>query len=127
MKIFVYGTLMKGFAGHIEYLSGKEPEATGYIQARMYYLPVGYPVIILKQGYRVYGEIYDVNEETMEAIRIYEDIFEAEPMYEERILDVRTDNGVISAAVFSASKSCEKQVEAFGTHVPSGRWDEFIL
>ncbi|MGE4498143.1 MAG: gamma-glutamylcyclotransferase [Deferribacterales bacterium] len=123
MKIFVYGTLMKGFAGHTAYLAGKEPDAEGYIHGKMYHLPEGYPAAIFRHGFRIYGEVYDADEETMHRIREYEDIYEAEPMYEEREADVYTDKGVIRAAVFFASKTFEKYAETFGIPVPSGRWN----
>ncbi len=122
MKIFVYGTLMKGYAGHAAYLAGKEPEAEGYIHGKMYHLPEGYPTAIFTPGFRIYGEVYDIDEETMHRIREYEDIFEAEPIYEERTADVYTDKGVIHSAVFFASKTLEEHAGASGVHVPSGRW-----
>lgn len=127
MIIFVYGTLMKGFAGHDEYLNGEEPIADGYINAELFHLPEGYPIAIENSVSEVYGEIYCVTEESLFRIREYEDIDEADPLYIEKAVKVYTDREVVQAAVFLASKRYEKQIREKGVPVLSGRWRDFIL
>jgi gamma-glutamylcyclotransferase (GGCT)/AIG2-like uncharacterized protein YtfP len=127
MIIFVYGTLMKGFSGHNEYLTGKEPEAKGYIKGELFHLPEGYPIAIENSVSEVHGEIYCVSEESLSRIREYEDIDEADPLYIEKAVKVYTDREVVQATVFLASKRYEKQIREKGMPILSGRWRDFIL
>ena len=73
MYVMVYGTLMKGF------VSNSLLESSSYIgKARtkgcLYHLSDGYPAMVHGHGW-VYGEVYDVDGETLEALDAYEDYF----------------------------------------------------
>lgn len=118
---------MKGSSGDDEYLTGKEPEAKGYIKGELFHLPEGYPIAIENSVSEVYGEIYCVTEEGLSRIREYEDIDEADPLYIEKAVKVYTDRKVVQAAVFLASKRYEKQIKEKGVPILSGRWRDLIL
>lgn len=63
-KVFTYGTLMKGQRNHF-YLADSEylGEATldGYV---LYDTGYGYPAAVARQGSKIHGELYEVDEKT---------------------------------------------------------------
>jgi len=74
MIIFVYGTLKKGFRAH-EMLM--ESEYLGQILTEPYYqlfCRISYPcmVHVVSDGYKIPGEIYEVNYETLRKLNQYE-------------------------------------------------------
>lgn len=124
MKLFVYGTLMQGFAGHEAYLNGLKPLCTGIVKGELYRLEEGYPIITNGAGC-IHGELYEVSEAVMDIIREYEEVFEANPLYEERQTDVETPQGIVTAAVFYATDTHSSRIKQYAESVPSGSWREF--
>ncbi|NLU26868.1 MAG: gamma-glutamylcyclotransferase [Hungateiclostridium thermocellum] len=58
-KVFVYGTLMKGFWNHKRYLEGKISRVTpAKTHGLLYHLPEGYPALLEGDGI-VFGEIME--------------------------------------------------------------------
>lgn len=78
MHLFVYGTLKRGYHNHAKYMTKAEflndHVLDGYA-LKYFSLPEGYtpiPVMVPEQGSAVYGEIYNVGNEDMKAIRALE-------------------------------------------------------
>lgn len=73
-KVFVYGTLMKGYKYHMDYLAQSEflgkGEITGFA---LYAVTSSYPGILPECGERVKGEVYEVDQETLKRIDDLED------------------------------------------------------
>ncbi len=78
-KIFVYGTLKKGFALH-RYLENSKFLGEGFIKGYDMYQIDWYPVIV-KGNCTVFGEIYEVDESTLKIL----DEIEEEGVYYKRI------------------------------------------
>ncbi len=70
-KVFVYGTLKKGFRLH-KYLKNAKFLGEGFIQGYDMYLVSWYPAVVKGKGI-VYGEIYEVDEETLKILDKVED------------------------------------------------------
>jgi gamma-glutamylcyclotransferase (GGCT)/AIG2-like uncharacterized protein YtfP len=126
LNVFVYGTLLEGFHGHATFLTDKKPLYTGSISAAVYHLPFGYPVAVECSSHTAFGEIYEVDGDTMTSLREYEGVTDVNPIYKERMLDVTTENGPVKALVFTVNPSKERAVRLMGTLVEDGRWGEFI-
>jgi len=69
--VFVYGTLKKGFRLH-SYLNNAKFLGEGFVKGYDMYLVDWYPAIVKGKGV-VYGEIYGVDEETLEILDKVED------------------------------------------------------
>jgi len=75
-KIFVYGTLMRGRVGH--HLLGKcrfigEGRA---LDVALYQVARWFPGAVVKRGYQVLGELYEVEKDTLTMLDEYEgDLF----------------------------------------------------
>jgi gamma-glutamylcyclotransferase (GGCT)/AIG2-like uncharacterized protein YtfP len=70
-KVFVYGTLRKGFGNHaLLENSGVKYICDASIRAKMYTIHWGYPFIVLSNSRsdRVIGEIYDVDYKTFQRL-----------------------------------------------------------
>ena len=67
-KVFVYGTLLSGFANHEYYLKNAENAKLVKMDTlpgfAMYDLG-GFPAIKAKEGSKVIGEVYDVDDEVL--------------------------------------------------------------
>lgn len=62
--VFVYGTLKKGFSNHERFLKGKEKISDAVLHGYNMYSLGRFPGIVVGKG-NVYGEVYEVNQETL--------------------------------------------------------------
>ncbi len=114
-KIFVYGTLKKGFRLH-PYLSRAsylgEAELEGF---KMYDLG-RYPGIVSGKG-KVYGEVYEVD---LKTLLLLDEIEEEGEEYERRLLEVKLKDGRRVRAfvyIYRGDISGKKEIK-------SGRWEK---
>ena len=73
-KVFTYGTLMKGQRNHFYvedsvYLGDAVLDDYG-----LYDTGYGYPAAVRMADYKVYGEVYEVDEDTKAAMDLLEDV-----------------------------------------------------
>ncbi|WP_022850047.1 gamma-glutamylcyclotransferase family protein [Limisalsivibrio acetivorans] len=121
VKVFVYGTLRKGWHGHRTFLKDKEPLFTARVNGSLYHLPFGYPVAVECEDSEMTGEVYEVDKDTLRSLREYEGVFEINPVYREKIVKI---NGV-DVIMFTANPSKERAVKTMGLRVEGGDWAEF--
>lgn len=73
MKVFIYGTLMKNMRNNY-LLDDSKYIGDAYILDYALYAISWFPGIKRKDGYKVYGEIYEINEETKKRLDYYEGV-----------------------------------------------------
>lgn len=127
-KVFVYGTLMKGFWNHRAYLEGRISRITpGKTCGLLYHLPEGYPAM-LEGDEAVKGEIMEpVNETLLKSLDRLEGYAEgrSQNLYERHVRSVMTEDGKeVDCWVYIYSD--ERYAQENGIHVPDGDWKEFI-
>ena len=112
-KIFVYGTLMDGQVNH--YLLKDMPHRAAYAEGLVLHDLGSYPAAVKGEG-TVYGEVYEVDSETLERL----DALESSPeLYHREAIRVHYGAG--------ESGSAEVYVLPEAVHspeIPSGRWGE---
>jgi len=101
--VFVYGTLRRGGSNHFR-MVGAEFVATGSIIGRMYRID-WYPGLVLDpSGYEIQGEIYQLDDELLAALDLFEGISAGEVQGSEyrRVVTevVQHDSQVVSAFVW---------------------------
>lgn len=79
MKIFVYGTLKRGFHNHKCLGDSKFLTGAVLMDFEVYDLPYGFPGIKPKNGRGVFGEIYEVSEEQLPRVDMLEGYREDSP------------------------------------------------
>lgn len=67
-KVFVYGTLMKGYGNHHSYLSHAEFVGTAEITGYALYAVSSFPGIVPEGEERVKGEVYKVDGDTLKRL-----------------------------------------------------------
>ena len=71
-RIFVYGTLMKGYRNHIVLLGSKCIEKEAVLEDYAMYDTGAYPAVIPQKGSKVKGEIYLVGEGKIKILNMIE-------------------------------------------------------
>ncbi len=104
--VFVYGTLKKGFNLH-HYLEDAKFLGDGFIEGYEMYKISWYPAVVKGEG-KVFGEVYDVDEETLKILDVVED----EGVLYKRIKEkIKTEDGDLEGFVYiyiSDLNGCEK-------------------
>lgn len=102
MKVFVYGTLKKGYSNH-RLLQTSEYIGNGKIEGYEIYDLGFYPGIV--PGDRkdeVYGEVYEITEETL----VHLDRLEGEGfLYIREVVEVEMDGGSVEASIYVFNRS----------------------
>jgi gamma-glutamylaminecyclotransferase len=77
MRIFVYGTLKKGFWNHNRFIGGSKFLGTGETAYRYLMIGQGVPMIMpSRAGKRVTGEVYEVNPQRLPELDQLESAYE---------------------------------------------------
>ncbi|WP_019415742.1 gamma-glutamylcyclotransferase [Paenisporosarcina sp. TG20] len=122
MKLFVYGTLLRGESNH-HVLEGATLLFEGIkIQAKMYDTNIGYPAIELEEGSTIVGEVYEIQEYIWSSLDALEG-YTGNPltdMYSKEIVKVETNEGLIEVIVYTICDVSMKSVL-----IPSGNWIEY--
>ncbi|WP_088102111.1 gamma-glutamylcyclotransferase [Halalkalibacter urbisdiaboli] len=123
--LFVYGTLRKGAGNHDFLKNARLLAEQCWINGELYDTGDGYPVLKQSIAGKVYGEVYQVNDQELELIDRLEDyVVEGEDNLYERIEQtVHTDKGSIRAFVYVAGK----QLESCQQLIRNGDWKEYML
>jgi len=127
-RVFVYGTLMKGFGNYKRYLEGRISSITpGKTNGLLYHLPEGYPAMLPGMGI-VEGEIMEpVDEDLLKALDWLEDYdkHRSDNLYVREARSVQTDAGEeITCWVYIYTN--ESYARENGILVPDGNWRRFI-
>jgi len=126
-KVFVYGTLMKGFWNYKRYLEGKISRITpGKTYGLLYHLPEGYPALI--QGNEIVeGEIMEpVDENLLKQLDRLEgyDSRRSNNLYFRELRSILTDSGEkMSCWIYVYAD--ERYAKENGSLVPNGNWRKF--
>ena len=102
-KVFVYGTLKKGFGNH-DLLKSSKFLGEAYIRAQLYSLG-GLPVAIEKSSSFVFGEVYEVTDDILDLL----DRLEGHPnFYTRKEIDACTLFESMKVQCYLFPKNCEK-------------------
>ncbi len=126
--VFTYGTLMKNFEGYDKFMRHCRFIGKGYINGFLYHTFSGYPAVIPDEenGEKVFGELYEVDTDTMKEIRRYEGVNSFLTCYEERTVNVTFDGKKAGARAFTVTASREFLVKLTSRLVKYGDWRHFL-
>jgi len=126
--VFTYGTLMHGFSGYNKYLKDSTFLGTGRIKGKIYQTNSGYPVVTMsKNGSDIYGELFEVDKDTMIKLRNYEGVYSFFTYYKEEIFPITLDdNSVKYARVFVAHPIAKPLIKLTAKKIKCGNWKEYI-
>ncbi|WP_411955287.1 gamma-glutamylcyclotransferase [Alkalibacillus sp. S2W] len=117
--VFVYGTLRYGERNHRIIAEEKLIAYQASIQGRMVDTELGFPAVVLDDSSWVYGEVYEVSEETLIKINALEGYEPKQDPYYERVqVEVKTDYGFLNAYTYYM---VAHQVKEWST-IASGDW-----
>lgn len=127
-KVFVYGTLMKGFWNYKRYLEGRISRITpGRTHGLLYHLPEGYPAL-LEGNSIVEGEIMEpVDENLLKSLDRLEGYskWSNNNLYIREVRNILTEDGEeVSCWIYIYT--AERYAKKNGIPVPSGNWKEFM-
>lgn len=127
-RVFVYGTLMKGFENYKRYLEGRINRITpGRIRGLLYHLPEGYPAL-LPGNELIEGEIMEpVDENLLKTLDRLEDYDEGSSnnLYVREIRSISTEDGeAMNCWVYIYVD--ERYAKEHGILVPDGNWRKFM-
>jgi len=126
-RVFVYGTLMKGFRNYSSFLEGKSSFCgRGSLMGTLYYLPQGYPGLIDGDG-TVHGEVHELLDPQARSELDWLEGYHEDgngSLYDKTIRTVTMDDGnrmecwvyVYCDTSYAATK---------GAHVADGDWRAF--
>ncbi|BDH61924.1 branched-chain alpha-keto acid dehydrogenase [Lysinibacillus sp. PLM2] len=122
VKVFVYGTLLKGEENAYYLNNATCIEEHCWIFARLFDTGYGYPAITLASNNRTYGELYEVSESDLPLLDELEDYIEGAPnnLYERVLQEIYTEKGIISAFVYIANQDGLLKRE-----IPEGDWRKY--
>lgn len=125
--VFAYGSLMKGYYGYKTIMQSAEFLGEASVNGDLRFFCSDYPVLVHKpkNGKTVKGELYRVDEETMDKIRKYEGIGNPFTVYTETVLKAETDNGTVTARSFVCIPRIVLPMMFTTRHIPEGDWHLF--
>lgn len=137
VPIFVYGTLMTGFANYSKYIKPYPHQAFPAItKGTLYHLPEGYPALLIADGMGwIYGEIMifpaECHAEVLAGLDELEEYFapgDSRNEYERELIQVsRIDTAEIcSAFTYTMRGEKERYARTKGDLVLSGDWRQYI-
>jgi len=127
-RVFVYGTLMRGFRNYERFLEGRISRVVpGRTYGELYHLPEGYPALLKGNG-SVEGEIMEpVDEALLRNLDRLEGYTEgrAKNLYIRFIDNIMTETGEeVPCWVYFYEN--ERYAREKGTPVPDGNWRKFM-
>ena len=127
-KVFVYGSLMKGFDGYETYMQKAKFIGKAYVKGELRYSFSDYPVAIInnKNNEFITGELYEIDETTLNSLRKYEGTDSFLTCYMEKETEVKIGNDTINAKIFTVSPLKELYIRFLTFQVPDGNWKKFI-
>ena len=131
-KIFVYGTLMKGYRNYDKYLDGHiNSIKSAYVHGKMYHLPEEECPAIVEGNERVYGQVMEGLDDDKGTILNSVDVLEkyfgnnSSVMYERRKKEVFYEDGtseMLDMYIFVNNDYLEAHDSIY---IEDGDWDSF--
>lgn len=90
IKVFVYGSLMSNRRYHQYYLQGQTFLGKGFIEGYKQYILGGLNGVLLEQGERVQGEVYEIDPATLAKLDFLQN---NDTHFTRSIVDVELENG----------------------------------
>lgn len=112
--LFTYGTLMKGQRAS-SMLKDAEYVGDGVLQGYGLYETGEYPAAVPVDGFRVYGEVYEIEDGMLKDFDAYE--IEGD-LYVRKLLEIEMEQGTIDAWVYEYNRSTEE----LELRSPEGKW-----
>jgi len=125
--VFTYGTLMKGFYGHDNFMLDAEFIGEATVNGDLRFFTIDYPVLIKKTkgGKPIKGELYKVDEKTLNKLRKYEGIGNPFTCYTERNVTAKTKDGDVIARSFVVIPRIEMAMLFTSRHISECCWRKF--
>ena len=79
LSLFVYGTLMRGQVAHHRVAADVRSAQTAWTIGGLVHLPAGYPALIPGPDRKVYGELFELEREALDAVDAYEGFVPEDP------------------------------------------------
>jgi gamma-glutamylcyclotransferase (GGCT)/AIG2-like uncharacterized protein YtfP/cation transport regulator ChaC len=117
MLVFVYGTLRKHERNHYLLDTAKLIAEQAWTYGEMYDTGLNYPMVKPSSSKKVYGEVYEINQEQLEKLDVLEG-YQPEGkdnLYERVTQSVYTDLGSLEAYIYVSEKFCS-------ISIPFGDW-----
>lgn len=113
-RVFVYGTLKKGFSNHEHFLKEAKELGTASIEGLMFHLGA-FPAVNLSERFtRIHGEVYQVNWDQLVALDGLEGV--AHGFYDR--IEAQVDpHGIVWMYIFAHQRAAREQFL-----IPSGVW-----
>jgi gamma-glutamylcyclotransferase (GGCT)/AIG2-like uncharacterized protein YtfP/cation transport regulator ChaC len=122
-RVFVYGTLRKHERNHHLLKDSTLIAEQVWTYGELFDTGCGYPMLKPSQDHKVFGELYEVNQNVLEKLDELEDyqVGRNDNLYDRVLQKVYTDKGERQAFVYVSVKACK-------TPIPSGDWkiDQFL-
>lgn len=127
-RVFVYGTLLKGFSNYKRFLSDRAISITpGRTSGLLFHLPEGYPALI-EGNATVIGEIIEpVDRQLLKSLDWLEgyDQGSGNDLYVRRKKSILTDDGE-EVVCWVYIYNDEKHAKESGIFIPDGDWRKFM-
>lgn len=119
MRVFVYGTLRKHERNSHLLKDSRCLSEQAWVYGELYDTGQGYPVLRKSMVEKVYGEVYSINQDTLQKLDILEDYQEGRKsnLYERMESTVYTDEGETTAFVY-----IENQPNKASSVIKHGDW-----
>jgi len=122
--VFVYGTLRKYEDNHHLLENSRLVFEQASVKGELYDTGYGYPALFIGEG-TVYGEVYEVDDQTLRKLDILEDFNERDrenSLYDRTYMTVKTDKEDIKALVYYMKKKEHTKYRK----INSGDWKEYL-
>ncbi len=119
MKLYVYGTLLRGEKNHHVLDGATLLYERQILQAKMFDTGNGYPAIELTNDSTIFGEIYEVPDHLWPALDLLEGYTgdDSTDLYSKEFVNVQTMDELLEVAVYTICDESMKMLE-----IPSGDW-----
>jgi gamma-glutamylcyclotransferase (GGCT)/AIG2-like uncharacterized protein YtfP len=117
---FIYGTLRKGGRAH-HFMDGAKFVGMGSVEGSIFHVDQ-YPGLVIDDGGRVIGEVYEVGDSMVPELDRYEGCFESPPHYARVSIEVLLDEGRrVDAQVYEFLQLADSH-----ERIDSGDWFEWL-
>ncbi|WP_057587060.1 gamma-glutamylcyclotransferase family protein [Paraclostridium sordellii] len=133
-KMFVYGTLMKGYHNYDKYLKHKAlSHKKAYIEGCMYHLPSKKCPAVIYGKDKVYGQVIEIKDDengtTLKEVDYLERYFDGsdEIMYTREVRDVYYEDGTIEKINVYIFKNDKFLKDNETIYIKNGNWHDYNL
>ncbi|WP_349409764.1 gamma-glutamylcyclotransferase family protein [Pseudalkalibacillus sp. SCS-8] len=118
--VFVYGTLRIGEKNHHLLKNAKRVSDQAWIGGKLFDTGLGYPALSLQQFGKVYGELYEVDDEMLKSLDLLEGytVGRQDNLYEREVRTITTVKGSCEAYIYTVDHNLSLCKEC----IPNGDW-----